>query len=204
MTETLATMDRVSSDGMVQWPDYVMAFRDALNGARDGLTKAAEIYVQAIDEDPERTKEFRAALPYIPERTWGQFEAIGRHQVDPRLLLGDGGPHRERIKHLPYTVQKRILEGEQVELLVGENDSLRVDVRHVTPDQAAQLLANDHVRNAAEQKAWLMDQEKRARLAKGDPVETLPYVIAGNKVTFKRNLTLTLRELKHLIQVMAD
>lgn len=186
-----------------EWPEYVVAFREALDSARDGLAKAAEIYVAAIDEDPGRAQEFRAALPYIPERTWGQFEAIGRHQIDPRLLLGDGGPHRERIKRLPYTTQRSLLEGEPVELLIDEGDVLRADVRSLTQGQAAQVFAGDHVRTAAEQKAWLLDQERRMRLTKGEPEDTLPYLIRGSKVTFRKNLTMTLKELKDLIQVMA-
>lgn len=205
MTETAMVEVNQMSDTLAegQWPAYVVAFRDALDTARDGLAKAAEIYVAAIDEVPERAQEFRAALPYIPERVWGQFEAIGRKQVDPRLLLGDGGPHRERIKRLPYTAQKRVLEGEPVELLVGESDVLKADVRALTQDQAAQVFAGDHIRTPAEQKTWLLDQEKKARLVKGDPVESMPYVIQGNKVTFKKNLTMTVRELRDLIQVMA-
>jgi len=184
-------------------PPYVVAFREALDNAREGLAKAAEIYVQAIDEDPERSKEFRLALPYIPERVWGQFEAIGRHRIDPRLLFGDGGPHRERIKRLPYTVQRQVLQGQPVELLVNESDVLLADARTLTQQQAAQVFANDHVRTPAEQKAWLLDQQRRTNLTKGDSAETLPYLIQGNKVTFRKNLTMTLRELKDLIQIMA-
>jgi len=187
-----------------EYPEYIVAFREALNDARDGLVKAAEIYVRAIDEAPERAGEFRAALPYIPEGTWSQFEKIGRRQVDVRLLLGDGGPHRSRIMRLPYATQLRLLGGEPVELLIGGDDVLKADSRSLTSEQAAQVFADDHVRSVPEQKTWLVDQEKRARLTKGNPEENMPYVIHGNKVTFKRNLTMTVREVKDLLQAMAS
>jgi len=186
--------------------DYVTAFREALSGAVDGIRRAARIYVEAIDEEPERAQEFRAACPEIPEGTWATLDKIGRGQVDVRLLMRQGGPHRARIARLPGPMQTRLLDGEPVDLLLDageEVDSLKVDVRNVTSEQAAQLFAGDHIRSVAEQKAWLAEREQRAKLAGGDPIETLPYVIQGNKVTFKRNLTMTLRELKDLIQVMA-
>ena len=199
----IATLDRPSSELVAEWPGYVVAFQNALTAAQDGLATAAGIYVAAIDEDPERAKEFRAALPTFSETVWSSFEKIGRKQVDPRVLFGDGGPHRARIKQLPYTTQKRLLDGEPVELLVSEGDVLKVDARSVTSDQAAQLFAGDHVRSTAEQKTWVLDREKKARLTKGDSTETMPYVISGNRVTFKKNLTMTVRELKDLLQVMA-
>lgn len=193
-------LDRQNSNDDL--PSYVVEFRHALEGARDGIVKAAKIYVQAIDEDPERAKDFRRGLPSIPEGTWSQFESIGRGVVDVRLLLGDGGPHRSRIKALPFALQERILEGEKFDLLVDDGEVLKVDMRSVTSDQASQLFAGAHLRTPAEQKAWMVDQERKARLAKGDTVDTMPYARQGNKVTFKKNLTMTLRELKDLVQLM--
>lgn len=127
MMNEIATLDRPSSELVAEWPGYVVAFQNALTAAQDGLATAAGIYVAAIDEDPERAKEFRAALPTFSETVWSSFEKIGRKQVDPRVLFGDGGPHRARIKQLPYTTQKRLLDGEPVELLVSEGDVLKVD-----------------------------------------------------------------------------
>ncbi len=191
-----------ASESLAQWPEYVVAFRDAYNGARDGLLRAGEIYVKAIDENPERFKEFRAALPEFSERIWSHLEAIGRHQVHPRLLISDGIPYREQIKRLPYAQQKRVLEGEPVELLVNENDTLRVDVRSMTSEQAKQVFCGDHLRTTSEQKAWLADQERKAKLTRGEPDETLPYLIRGDRITFKKNVTLTKAELRTLLQSM--
>jgi hypothetical protein len=182
---------------------YITAFRAAYNDARDGLLRAGEIYVAAIDEDPGRAREFRAAMPEFPERIWSQLEAIGRHQVHPRLLLGDGGPHRERIKRLPYNQQKQVLDGEPVELLVGDTDTLRVDVRNVTSEQASQLFAGDHLRTVAEQKVWLVDRQRKAQLLKGEPESTLPYHIRSDgKITFTKGVTLTKAELRNILQSM--
>lgn len=202
-TMVLDQVQKLNTQG--QWPDYVLAFRDAYNGARDGLLRAGEIYVRAIDEDPERAKEFRAALPDFSERIWSQLELMGRHQVLPQLLLSTSIPYREQLKRLPFTQQKRIVEDrEPIELLVNEDDILKVDVNSLTPEQAKQVFRGDHMATLGEQKAWLVDREGKAKLTKGDPIDSMPYVIQGNKLLVKRNTQFTLRDLRNIIKLMTE
>jgi hypothetical protein len=183
-------------------PSYITDFMEAFNNAKEGIVRAAHIYFMAINENPERAMEFRVAIPDISESAWRMLEDIGADRMDSRLILSDRVPHKSKIARLPYQVQKRVLDGEQFDLLVDEGDVLKVDAKQVTSDQANQLFDRDNIRTVPQQKLWLMDRARKAKLTKGEPEETWPYLIRGDRITFKRNVTLTKSELRTLLQSM--
>lgn len=176
-------------------------FRNALIRGIEGIVRAAEIYVEAIDEDPTCSDQFRdACADWIPASAWAQFEAVGRKWMHPRLIMGGMADRRKAalVKQLPYSMQERIFDHERFPLLVAKGEQIKVDIFEATRSQAEQLCNGSSIRNLSEQKAWL---ESQAVVESAKP-EPMPYIVCGGKITFRRGVTLTRPELKRILQEM--
>ena len=179
--------------------NYIEEFALAFKAGVDGICKAAEIYVKVLTESPERIDDFRNAfVDTIPMSAWKGFEAVGKKSLHPSLLLGGGGPNSARIKGLPYSDQERVFSGHKFVLLTSDDSRLKVDLRHVTRDQAKQIFAEDHIRSEPEQKLWLEREKTRASMP-GGAVREVPYTISGGKVIFKSKAVITKEELKRIL-----
>jgi len=177
-------------------------FKDAFQAGIDGIVKASEIYVAALDDNPKNADTFRDEFAdYIPSSAWSGFEAVGRKWMHPRLLMGGVADRKKNnvIKKLAYNTQERIFSHERFDLLTSDGDKLSVDLLEVTPEQAEQLCDGIRIRNLSEQRAWLESQKAKKA---SDEAEILPYVVSGGKVTFRRGVSLTRAEMKRLIQEM--
>ena len=176
-------------------------FREALMAGIEGIVRASEIYVEAIDDDPRAADSFREELSeWVPASAWAQFEAVGRKWMHPRLIMG-GMTDRKKaslIKKLPYSMQDRVFKKHRFDLLLPGGDHIKVDMMESTAKQAEQLCNGTAIRSLSEQKAWL---EARAVLDDEKP-ELLPYTICGGKVSFRRGVTMNRSELKRLLQEM--
>ena len=178
-------------------------FRDALQAGVDGITKAGEIYVAALDEDPRNADRFRDEFAeFVPPSAWSNFEAVGRKWLHPRLIMGGVGDRKKNaiIKKMPYSMQERIFKRERFGLLTAAGETLQIDVLEATSEQAEQLCNGQAVRSISEQRAWI--DARRAETANPDPIEVLPYTISDGKVTFRRGVTLSRAELKRLLTEM--
>jgi len=177
----------------------MMEFKEAFQAGIDGIVKASEIYVSALDENPKNADVFRDEFEdYIPSSAWSGFEAVGRKWMHPRLLMGGVADRKKNnaIKKLSYSTQERVFAHERFELLTSDGEKLNVDLLEVTGDQADQLCDGTKIRNISEQRAWLESQKSKNA---GDDAELLPYVISGGKITFRRGVSLTKVELKRLL-----
>jgi len=179
-------------------------FRTALQQGIEGIVKASEIYVAALDDDPQNADRFRDEFAsWVPATTWAQFEAVGRKLMHPRLLMGGVSDYRKStlIRRLPYSMQERVFGRERFELLTKSGSTLKVDLLEATPEQAEQLCDGSSIRNLSAQKAWL---ESRAAAAASvvEPAELLPYIISQGRVVFRRGCTLSRAEVKRLLTDM--
>lgn len=177
--------------------DYVKEFREAFTGFLIGIEKAAKIYIDAIDQDPNYANIFEQEFgQMIPRGAWKKLEQIGRRTLHPKLLMGLVPLHNGIISRLPYAMQEKIVSGHKFELLTADNDVLKVDIMTMTSRQAKQLFAKDHVRTKPEQKAYMVEE---ALLAASQQVDQfVPYEIRKHDVYFKGNTILTFDELKRL------
>jgi hypothetical protein len=180
-------------------------FKDALQCGIDGIIRASEIYVKAIDEDPSVQSQFWLDLgDVVPISAWKQFEAIGRKWVHPRLLFGGVSSKvlMAEMRRAPYSVQARVFNGDRFDLLLDNGRTLRVSPLEATYSQVQQLFHGGAIRSISEQKAFLEERRAKAvsRLA-FDP-EPMPYTITKGKVLFRRDTEMTKRELIRIIEEM--
>jgi hypothetical protein len=180
-------------------------FREAMQAGMDGIVRAGEIYVKAIDEDPRNADKFREEFAdWVPASAWAQLEAVGRKWLHPRLLMGGVSDRRKSslIKRLPYSLQSRVFSRERFPLLLPGGDVLNVDLLDATASQAEQLCNGEHIRNVGEQKAWMHARENQTQAIPAEPVEAMPYCIMDGKVSFRRGCILNRSEIKRLLQEM--
>jgi len=174
------------------------AFKQAFTTGIEGIVSAANIYVEAIDDNPKNADLFRDEFAdWIPESAWTGFEAVGRKWMHPKLLMGGGGRFSSKIKRLPYSSQERIFGGEKFPLMTHAGDTLNVDIRNITGDQADQLFDGSHIRSLPQQKAYL-ESRKQTNTDEVCIEELLPYKIVGSRVHFRKDCVLTRDELKNL------
>ena len=177
----------------------IAEFREALQVGIEGIVKASEVYVAALDDDPRNADRFRDEFAeWVPASAWSQFEAVGRKWMHPRLLMGGVADRKKTglIKRLPYSMQERVFKRDRFPLLTSNGDTLEVEILEATQEQAEQLCNGTAIRNLSEQKAWL---ESRNVTEASEPAEVLPYVITDGKVTFRRNTILTKQEIRRLL-----
>jgi len=181
--------------------NFVSEFKKAFSGAIEGIVKAAEIYVAAIDEDPEiKTQFISECSGFIPAGAWAEFEAVGRKWKHPKLLLGGGGAHSSLLKLLPYSDQEKLFSGERVDVLTATGDVLKVDINSATSDQAALLIdkTNRRIRDIPAQKAYL-ESVKPVKVIDVPSVE-MPYTITGGKVHFRAHTVLGRKEISRILK----
>lgn len=160
----------------------------------DAWTKAGEMLVEMIDQDPGVIDRIIDQHPKLLNReVLARFEKIGRNQTLPELFLSEA-PGIRKLRSLPLSVQKHFVN-KPVEILVvndGQADMLKVEVKNLTPAQVAQVFTADGIRGAAQQRAYLLDKTTHATFPKLS--ETLPYRIKGSEVSFQ-NCTLNKQQL---------
>lgn len=177
-------------------------FRTHFMSGIEGIVKAGEIYVEAIDDDPKNADRFKKEFAeWIPSNAWSQFEAIGRKWIHPRLIMGGMADNKKatRIKRLPYSLQERVFNKERFSLLVSKGEHMEVDMLEATFNQVEQLCNGNSIRNLAEQKAWMEEQKVINR--EGKP-ELMPYTINGGKFIPRRYVEFTKTELKRILMEM--
>ena len=180
------------------YEELTSEFRNAITSGINGFVRAGEIYVKAIDQDPEYAEKMQLDFSdIVPTKAWKQFEAIGRKWIHPKLILGGMSDAKKTniVKRLPYSLQNRVFEGEKFPLLVTGGDVLDISILDASYDQTMQLCGDGNMRTLTEQKAFIEDSKLKDDLK---PQE-LPYYVQKGKIIFRKNTEITKAELKQLL-----
>lgn len=125
---------------------------------------------------------------------------IADKQLLPQLLIGwRETPIFAYARYLPTTIQAGIVANKPIQVITlkegGKVDEWQCEPRNMPANIARQVFARDHIRDEAEQVAYL--RGKQPQQTRPDP---LPYVISGKIVLFNKPCRLTLRDLKGLVK----
>lgn len=179
--------------------DLLAEFKAAMTAGIEGIVRAAEAYVAALEEDPSNAQVFQNEFKdTIPDSAWAQFEAVGRKWMHPRLLLGGVSDRRKAsiVRALPYSLQEQVFARKRFPLLTASGESLSVDVLEAPTAHAEQLFDGSSLRSISAQKAYL---EAKKAAVKEERTEVMPYSICGGKVTFRRGCEMTRKEIQRLL-----
>lgn len=155
-------------------------------------TEAGQKLVRLLDAGS--TLEELAPEIGVGKDILSKFVAIGRGQIHPELMTHTS-PAARRLVSCDVSEQRRYLT-EPLPLLVlrdqDQTETMQVQLDALTPEQARQVIDRDHVRDLAEQRAWLEDQLEKRRSKRRAAVEDAgDFVIKGHKVVFKKGVSMT-------------
>lgn len=173
-------------------------FAELIQQGIDSWVEAGKFAAKKIDEDPGFVDAVCDQFPHITPEMVLRFQQIGLRQIHPHLLLCDG-PGPRRLRQLTYELQDKYSK-EPVELLVKTGDdweTLKVDIRNLTPDQAIQVFSRTGINSHAAQRAILEDRAAKKIAA---PVDVdMPYRITGRKVVVLNPCTFTATDLATML-----
>ena len=165
--------------------------RSCLALSAKSIVRAALIYAVMVEQGDDVT--------FFSPVLRGVLRRIAAQKMLPEIYIRYGGTLRQRIAALPLLEQKRFVEGGTVPLVVRRGD--RTEILKVKPDnltllQVKQVFAADHIRDEAEQAAWIEDLDLRSRVEKKfAEIEVLPRK-GGIRVA---GVFLSRKELFHLL-----
>ena len=168
----------------------------------ENVAELAAIIV-TLEEQGEDLSEYQIAL--LPD-----LRRIGYGQVLPELFVM---LHRElenwstaqkllrRASRLPIPDQKRIAEGKPIKVMEASGDHRLIQPLKLTTDEIDQVFASDHIRDDAEQAAYLREKEGR-RLPS-------PRPHGGSILVHKRERTVEITEpmtltQKQVLEILAE
>lgn len=162
--------------------------------------EAGELVANAVDDDPDFIDKFCDKHQDISPETMVRFELIGRKKLHPQTLIHDS-PGMRRLRRLPFSLQEKYVSNPIPVIVKQEKgyDTLQVDVRNLTPEQALQVFESSGVRSESAQRAWIEDR-LASRMAPAIDADR-PYRITGRKVVVMQPCTLSARD---VALIMAD
>jgi len=180
------------------YKDVLKDFQNALEDGINGFLRAGDVYVRAVDHDPDYGERLQEQFQHmVPSKAWNQLEALGRKWIHPKLLLGGMSDPKKTnlVKRLPYSTQTKVFNGGRFPLLVSNGDHIEVDLTDATYEQCKQICGQGTVRTLSQQKAYV----EQAKLKQEIKPQELPYHINGGKITFRKNVSMSRAELKQLL-----
>lgn len=150
-----------------------------LKGA-EYLLKACRLYVKAIDNNPDSAQDFEEAYPEISLSAWRRFEAVGRGTLHIKLLT-NMTIGAKRLEKCSIEEQSKYIDN-PVEVLLTNDDVLKVDIHSLQPSQLKQVFAKDHVRTRSEQKAYIESIKSCETIEKVRKAKIKTYIISKGKL----------------------
>ena len=161
--------------------------------------EAGKLLVEALDNGA--TLDDIVDSAGVSKDILARFEQIGRNNLYPRLLASTS-PGARALTGCPFSEQKHYCHN-PVKLLVmhdGQPDTLLVPLDNMTTDQVKQVFCRGHIRDVAEQRAYLESKMESERMQAVYEVEDgAGYVLKGRTVLFKRGICLNKDD---LIQIL--
>lgn len=170
-----------------------------LDGARENILKAGELYVDILKHNPEVVDKFKA---YNISTSFLRFlERVGTGASLPDLMHSPFQNSR-----LSIADQKRIVN-EKIPMLViredGTEDNLLVNLMEATTPVLKQVVQGNKILSLAEQKQNMMNILNKQRLE--GAVLDCPWKIVGNSLIIKASTystKISKKELKNILKNM--
>lgn len=171
----------------------IVQFGKLLKQGLEYIKEACQIFVRAIDENPINLDKFKESYD-LTETAWVRFEQVGRGILHEKLLT-DYSAGARKLKRLPFSQQSKYI-AEPIPVLINGGDILKVQLSNLTPAQCKQVFDEDHVRNPAEQRAYIETQ----KMTQFKEVSSVPFIIKNSRLIVKeKDVAFTAAQLKKII-----
>jgi len=179
--------------------DKVNLFIDAYQRGMKAWEDAGKIIVEIVDQHPEGVDMIYRLCPTFTPTLIGMFERIGRGLLLPALAM-DGSAGSRKLRDLPLSMQKKYYE-EAIPVIINTpsgTDTIMIEAKNMTKDQAAQVFAKGRIRTEGEQRAYLAEQNSKQNAATAKEAPPV-WKIKNGRVVFEQGATLSAGELAMII-----
>lgn len=174
----------------------IARFIDLLRSGSESWREAGRLLCEMVDADPNIYDRIIAENPGVKLAALETLEQIGRHDIDPNLLL-DNKPAIRRVLELPPAVAHELIES-GVPVVVKDNGGSRTVTKkldEMTLADVRQVFNQGGVRRPEAQVAFMRERE-----AKQAAQERLRYIIEGDEITFLEDCHFSLTELLGIVE----
>lgn len=174
----------------------ITQFGKLLRQGLEYIKEACQIFVRLIDENPSNLEKFKESYD-LTETAWVRFEQVGRGLLHEKLLT-DYSAGARKLKRLPFSQQSKYV-AEPIPVLINGGDILNVQLANLTSAQCKQVFDEDHIRNPAEQRAYIETQ----KMTQFKEVSDVPFIIKNSRLVIKeKDIVFTLAQLRKIIAEM--
>jgi len=162
---------------------------------------AGEALVEYIDQCEGTYADILEEIPEMSYDVLSRFEAIGRKQLYPKLLLSSSTGLR-KLATLPYSEQVKYYD-EPIDVVVEINggvDVLKVQAKDLTPVQVKQVFHNGTIRDHGAQRAHIRSRKHSSSVSTS---EGNAYHIKGGTLIVDRPCKLSAKDLANLLAQMS-
>lgn len=144
----------------------------------DAWTKAGELLVAILEEDPTCFEKITGTFPEISTDMLQAFERIGRKEIYAPLLA-DSSPGARRLLEMPYALQETYCR-KPIEVAVawknGHIKSLKKRIGELSRAEVAIVFGRDEI-NSLDAQAWRLKEE--SKVLNPDPVTSVTTTEVG-------------------------
>ena len=181
---------------------HLSAFKEEIKNGLDGLARAAAIYVNMLDANPEFEAEFkRECRGIVPEGDWKQLEKVGRGKLHAKFLLGgfNSASKCAVVSRLPIEEQEKALDGAIYSMVMSSGKAIQCRIEDAPVDAVRRLAKGGKIQPVAVQR----ELAKTERLA-AKTIEPDYKLVNGNTaLRIIRATTITKKQLEKILQSMA-
>lgn len=153
-TTTIATTE----EGYPSWfATEAKSMHDDMVNMLEHVQRLGQRLVENINRDT-RFRDYLIDTCAWPAKLVLDLERVGTNQLDVRIATHQV-PFSKQLCRMPLNTQKMIIDG-KMPLLTTDGSELLVRLDNITPEQAKQLFAYDHIRSLPEQRCWIESQRK--------------------------------------------
>lgn len=159
--------------------------------------KAITVYMAEVFHAMEENGDDTSLIPRSLAR---KLRALYRGSVLPDVFIHLDGRLCSCVASLPIPQQRAMLADEPVQLLTTAGDTLNMPPSKLTAFQVRQVFGHGHIRDAAEQRAWL-ESEHTEKLSRAAPTsDSITIVNQGKrKGVMVGRVFVSLQELSRLV-----
>jgi hypothetical protein len=170
-----------------------------INGIQKSIMETAKEFVMYCEAFPNIIDELLDRN--IPRTLLTTLDGIGRGKIYEGLLFESGSQYR-RLQKCPISEQEKYFN-QPIAVVLADGDKLNIKIENLTPAQAKQVFANDHVRTDAEQRAYLESlKTDYAVKAVINMAEKPKYICDKEGIVTRDGLRITKSELLDIVQKM--
>ena len=187
--------------------DSADALVELITSNIQGLVHAGEMLCRMVVNNPNCIEDLCVSHPKIPRRVFSDLLRVGERSLSPELFAVSQ-PSLMRLRSLPYTAQRQVLDSEGLEVAVSHDtfEAVIIPLNELRGEQLKQVIATDGIRSLPAQREYLVQLAAR-KAAKASvsrpPCSKIPtWRVLTGRVEVTRPTALFLEDLEAMVKAL--